>query len=78
MLGDYKMKILVIWQNNIIAESDVIIHVVDPLPTGLPVPGCYNYLVAKCSHYNIFFVPCSNFYSVQLKQLLGLITGCVF
>ena len=54
MLGDYKMKILVIWQNNIIAESDVIIHVVDPLPTGLPVPGCYNYLVAKCSHYNIF------------------------
>ena len=39
MLGDYNMKIQAIWQNKTLAESDVIIHVVDPLPATLPVPG---------------------------------------
>ena len=45
MLGDYKMKIQAIWQNKKLAESDVIIHVVDPLPAVLPVPGFHNYSV---------------------------------
>ena len=39
MLGDYNMKIQAIWQDMEIAESDIIIHVVDPLPRALPVPG---------------------------------------
>ena len=43
-LGDYNMKIQAIWQNKKLAESDVIIHVVDPLPTALPIPGFYNVL----------------------------------
>ena len=38
-LGDYHMKIQAIFHNRKLAESDVIIHVVDPLPTSLPVPG---------------------------------------
>ena len=42
MLGDYNMKIQAIWQDMEIAESDIIIHVVDPLPRALPVPGYYN------------------------------------
>ena len=42
MLGDYNMKIQAIWQDMEIAESDIIIHVVDPLPKTLPVPGYYN------------------------------------
>ena len=45
MLGDYTMKIQAIWQNKTLAESDVIIHVVDPLPAALPIPGFYNYSV---------------------------------
>ena len=40
-LGDYNMKIQAIFQNRKLAESDVIIHIVDPLPTPLPVPGFY-------------------------------------
>lgn len=39
MLGDYNLKIQVYWQDNTLTESDVIIHVVDPLPEVLPVPG---------------------------------------
>jgi len=39
MLGDYTMKMQVIWQGNELTNSDVIIHVIDPLPTTLPVPG---------------------------------------
>ena len=38
-LGDYAMNVQAIWQGVEIAESDVIIHVVDPLPRALPVPG---------------------------------------
>ena len=77
-LGDYGMKILVIWQDVKLAESNVVIHVVDPLPNALPVPGTYlNYFVDLCND-NICFAPCSDFYSVHLKQLLSLITGSVF
>ena len=43
ILGDYSMKIQVMWQNMTLAESHVVIHVVDPLPTLLPVPGTYSY-----------------------------------
>ena len=42
VLGDYNMTVQAIWQNKTLAESDVIIHVVDPLPAVLPVPGLYN------------------------------------
>ena len=42
ILGDYSMKIQAIWQDMEIAESDLIIHVVDPLTRALPVPGYYN------------------------------------
>ena len=41
MLGDYIMNIQAIWQDVEIAESDVIIHVIDPLPRALPVPGLH-------------------------------------
>ena len=39
ILGDYDMKIQVIWQNMKLVESIVVVHVVDPLPTILPFPG---------------------------------------
>ena len=39
ILGDYDMKIQVIWQNMKLAESIVVVHVIDPLPILLPVPG---------------------------------------
>ena len=42
-LGDYNMKIQAIWQDMEIAESVVIIHVVDPPPRALPVPGLATY-----------------------------------
>ena len=38
-LGDYEMEVQVIWQDNMLTSSDVIVHVVDPVPTLLPVPG---------------------------------------
>ena len=44
MLGDHSMKIQAVWQNMKLAESEVIIHVVDPLPAPLPSPGFYNML----------------------------------
>ena len=37
-LNDYKMKLEVTIGDNPLTSSDIIIHVVDPLPT-LPVPG---------------------------------------
>ena len=40
-LGDYNMKIQAIFQNQKLTESDVIIHVVNPLPTTLPIPSFY-------------------------------------
>ena len=44
MLGDYNMKIQAVWQDMKLAESEVIIHVVDPVPAPLPPPGFYNML----------------------------------
>ena len=38
-LGDYNMKIQAIWQDIKIADTIVIIHVVDPPPRMLPLPG---------------------------------------
>ena len=42
MLGDYSMKIQAVWQDMKLSESDLIIHVIDPPPTPLPVPGFYD------------------------------------
>ena len=38
-LGDYQMEVQVISQEDVLADSVVIVHVVDPVPTSLPVPG---------------------------------------
>jgi len=38
-LGDYQMEVQVISQDDVLADSVVIVHVVDPVPTSLPVPG---------------------------------------
>ena len=42
MLVDYSMKIQAVWQDMKLSESDLIIHVIDPPPTPLPVPGFYD------------------------------------
>ena len=63
MLGDYKMKIQAIWQNKKLAESDVIIHVVDPLPAVLPVPGFYNYSV-----HMVYFIMSHAVTCIQLSS----------
>ena len=42
-LNDYKMTLEVTIDDNPLTSSDIIIHVVDPLPT-LPVPGNVSYL----------------------------------
>ena len=52
MLGDYSMKIQAIWQNKTLAKSDVIIHVVDPLPATLPTPGLYIQYIYYIYHFN--------------------------
>ena len=38
-LGDYDMEVQVVWKDNVLTNSDVIVHVVDPVPTSLPIPG---------------------------------------
>jgi len=38
-LGDYEMEVQVIWEDDVLTSSVVIVHVVDPVPTSLPVPG---------------------------------------
>ena len=63
MLGDYNMKVQAVWQDKILTESDVIIHVVDPLPATLPTPGLYN---------NYSFLIVSDFHSVSCSDLCSV------
>ena len=64
MLGDYNMKIQAIRKDMEIAESDIIIHVVDPLPRAFPVPGYYNGLYLLHVIFIIFnIVTCVQFES---------------
>ena len=63
VLGDYNMKVQAIWQDKILTESDVIIHVVDPLPATLPTPGLYN---------NYSFLIVSDFHCVSCSDLCSV------
>ena len=38
-LGDYEMQISVTRKDNVLQTSDLVIHVVEPLPSTLPAPG---------------------------------------
>lgn len=65
-LGDHVIEVQVVQQDKVLTNSDIVIHVVDPIPTSLPTPG----KILNCIEFYILFLLLSDLCWLWVRQLL--------